>query len=187
MRENRDIVMETERLTLRHWKESDLVPFAKMNANPKVMEFFPKTLSLEESNAFAGKIQKELKETPYGLWAVEVKKKASFIGFIGLHYQDFEADFTPCIEIGWRLDNNFWGKGYAFEGASAVLEYAFNTLGLKEVVSFTAKVNLRSIHLMKKIGLKNDPKDNFLHSKLEDGDPLKPHVLYRLKEQDWNG
>jgi len=172
--------LSTNRLLLRAWKESDLPLFAKMNADFRVMEHFPSALSTKESNSFAQKFQKELEEKEYGLWAVEVPGVSPFIGFVGLHYQDFEATFTPCIEIGWRLSHEHWGKGYAFEAASKVIDYAFHTLKLTELVSFTAKTNERSQKLMQRLKMTHDPKDDFEHPKLSPGHPLRPHVLYRL-------
>lgn len=174
----------TERLILRQWNQDDLSYFSKINADKKVMEFFPSTLSSEESNALAEKIQKELQEKNYGLWAVEVKDIAPFIGFIGLHYQDFPSSFTPCIEIGWRIAYEHWGKGYAFEAGSKVAEYAFNVLNLDEIVSLTSVINTRSRRLMEKLGMIYNPEDDFNHAKLPEGHPLRPHVLYRLK--NWN-
>lgn len=176
-------ILTTKRLLLRQWKESDLPLFAKMNADSLVMEWFPSTLSKEESDSLAERIQQELKEKEkeYGLWAVEVVKATSFIGFVGLHYQDFPAAFTPCIEIGWRLAYEHWGKGYAFEAASKVIEYAFQTVKLRELVSFTHVKNQRSRKLMERLGMTRRVEDDFEHPKLPKGHPLRPHVLYRLK------
>lgn len=173
--------LHTKRLILRHWNEDDLFPFAKLNADKRVMEFFPSTLSADDSNALARKIQKELNEKPYGFWAVEVPGVSSFIGFVGLHSPEFNAHFTPCIEIGWRLAYEYWGVGYATEAASKVVEYGFNVLGLKEIVSFTCVENVRSRKVMKKLGMKHDSKENFEHPKIPVGHPLRLHVLYRLK------
>lgn len=173
--------MQTKRLLLRNWKKEDLISFQKLNADPRVMEHFPSPLSKEESDALAGKIMRELEKKSYGLWAVETLKDHHFIGFVGLHYQDFPAPFTPCIEIGWRLSFDAWGKGYAFEAAKKVIEYAFETLQLKELVSFTAASNDRSIRLMERLGMTHDPKDDFEHPKIPQGHPLRNHVLYRLK------
>lgn len=175
------IELKTKRLVLREWKKSDLIPFAKMNNDPKVMEFFPSTLIKQESDKLVKKIQKEFQEEKFGLWAVEITDVAPFIGFIGLHNVSFSAHFTPAIEIGYRLAFKYWNKGYALEGAKAVVDYAFNTLDLKEIVSFTSTNNIRSIKLMKKLNMVNDPKDNFDHPKLSKNHPLSQHVLYRLK------
>lgn len=172
--------LSTQRLLLRHWKGDDLQRFAKLNADERVMEFFPSILSQEESNSLAGKIEKELQEKEYGLWAVEVIGIAPFIGFVGLHYQDFPAHFTPCIEIGWRIGFEYWGQGYAFEAAQKVLEYAFTTLKLPQIVSFTTVANQRSRNLMKKLGMTHNLPDDFEHPKLPEGHPLRPHVLYRM-------
>ncbi|WP_420421959.1 GNAT family N-acetyltransferase [Simkania sp.] len=174
--------LETKRLLLRHWKTEDLLLFAEMNADPPVMEYFHKMLSPDESNQLAQKFQRELEEKEYGLWAVEVKNETSFIGFVGLHLQAFEAHFTPCIEIGWRLAHQYWGKGYAYEAASKVLAYAFETLKLEEIVAFTLPSNTPSRKLMEKLGMTYDPKDDFENSKLPQGHPMRPHVLYRMKK-----
>ncbi|MGD2168756.1 MAG: GNAT family N-acetyltransferase [Chlamydiota bacterium] len=176
----------TKRLLLRQWKESDLSLFANINSDRRVMEYFPSTLSKKESDSLAEKIQKELKEKEYGFWAIEVIGVAPFIGFVGLHYPDFQASFTPCIEIGWRLAYEHWGKGYAFEAASKVIDYAFNTLNLQELVSFTTVKNKRSRKLMEKLGMTHNPSDDFDHPKLQKNHPLRPHVLYRKKTHNEN-
>jgi RimJ/RimL family protein N-acetyltransferase len=177
--------LKTKRLLLRQWKNSDLPIFAKINSNSEVMQFFPSLLTQTESDVFAKKIIQELQEKPYGLWAVEIPAIAPFIGFIGLHYQDFKATFTPCIEIGWRLDSAYWKKGYATEAGKKVLEYAFKTLKLNEVVSFTSEKNFRSIALMKRLGLHYHPENNFEHPKLPKGHPLSYHVFYSMSKQEW--
>lgn len=173
--------ISTERLSLRLWKESDLKPFAALNADPKVMEFFPKTLTQKESDALAAKIQQEFAVKGYGLFAVEVPGVAPFIGFIGLHYQDFPAHFTPCVEVGWRLAKEYWGQGYATEGAKAAIDFGFNTIELKEIVSFTSIWNIPSRRVMEKLGMIHDPAENFEHPALPEGHPLRLHVLYRLQ------
>ncbi len=169
--------MKTKRLLLRSWKPSDLEPFATLNADARVMEFFPKTLIREESDELAQKIQEEIDQKGYGLWAVEIPGICPFIGFVGLH----AIDFIPGIEIGWRLAYGYWGQGYAFEAASAVRDHAFNTLHLPELLSFTYEGNIRSRRLMEKLGMTRNPKDDFLNPKLPDGHSLSPHVLYRLQ------
>jgi len=178
--------LKTKRLLLRQWKDSDLPFFAKMNADARVMECFPSTLSREESDSLAERIQKELKEKEYGFWAVEVVGIAPFIGFVGLHYLDFPAAFTPCIEIGWRLAHDHWGKGYAREAAEKAIDYAFNTLKLREIVSSTTPNNKRSWSLMEKLGMTHNPKDDFLHTKLPKDHPLAFHLLYRKQNPNNN-
>lgn len=178
--------LTTKRLILRQWKDSDLPLFAKMNADARVMEYFPSVLSREESDSLAEKIQKELIEKEYGLWAVEVSGVAPFVGFVGLHYQDFPAAFTPCIEIGWRLTHEHWGKGYALEAAEKVVDYAFNILRLEEIVSFTTSNNKRSWNLMEKLGMTHNPEDDFYHTKIPKDHPMAFHVLYKLKNPNYN-
>jgi 3-dehydroquinate dehydratase/shikimate dehydrogenase len=177
--------IRTERLILRPWTEEDFEPFAKMNADPRVLEYFPSVLSRDESDQLARKIKITIEETGWGFWAVSVPEVADFIGFIGLRYDDFPAHFTPAVEIGWRLAFDHWGKGYATEGALAALKYGFETLKLNEIVSFTTEKNLRSRGVMEKIGMHRDPADDFDHPKLSASHPLKRHVLYRIKRKNF--
>lgn len=177
------IYFETARLRFRDWEETDLEPFSRLNADEQVMRYFPKPLSTEETLRFYQTIIAEFKECGFGLYAVEVKNTNEFIGFIGFHRATFEAAFTPCIEIGWRLKKEAWGKGYATEGATACLEYGFNHLALSEVYSFTADLNFPSKNVMKKIGLGFI--DMFHHPRLEKDSPLSQHVLYRIHRQQF--
>lgn len=178
-------VIETERLILRPWRESDLEPFARLNADPRVMEYFPSVLSRKESDDLASRISSKLEEQGWGLWAVSIPDVADFVGFIGLAEPSFHAHFTPAVEVGWRLAFDHWGKGYATEGAKAVLEYGFEKLNLNEIVSFTAVQNMRSRRIMEKLGMHTDPKDDFDHPKLPEDHKLRRHVLYRLKKNEW--
>lgn len=173
--------LKTKRLILRPWKETDWAPFIAMNADSKVMEYFPSILSPQESDTLAERISSTMHEQGWGLWAVSVPDRADFIGFIGLARPSFEAHFTPAVEIGWRLAYDYWGKGYATEGANAVLRYGFETLNLKEIVSFTAAQNMRSRRIMEKIGMHHDSKDDFDHPKLPKGHVLRRQVLYRIQ------
>jgi RimJ/RimL family protein N-acetyltransferase len=173
--------LQTPRLLLRRWRESDREPFAALNADPRVMEFFPACLTQGESDALVDRIEQRFEESNFGLWAVEVPGVAPFIGFIGLSVPRFEAHFTPCVEIGWRLAFNHWGQGFATEGARAVLKLAFETLQLPEVVSMTAHQNLRSWHVMEKLGMTRTPADDFDHPLLPIGHALTPHILYRVQ------
>lgn len=175
-------IFESSRLGFRMWQELDRELFANMNASNEVMRYFPKTLDYKETDDFLHRIQKHFEETGYGLWAVEIKDTKEFIGFIGLLTATFEAEFTPCVEIGWRLDNKYWNNGYATEGAKACLEYGFNKLNLNSIYSFTAETNKPSENVMKKIGLKKV--GEFDHPKVEDGSPLKHHVLYKIDKKN---
>ncbi|MCI0360930.1 MAG: GNAT family N-acetyltransferase [Planctomycetaceae bacterium] len=174
--------LRTSRLLLRWWRSDDRAAFARLNADPRVMEFFPKALSREESDAVANRIEAHFQQHGYGLWAVEIPGVTHFAGFIGLAIPRFEAHFTPCIEIGWRLAAETWNRGYATEGARAVLDFAFLHLGADEIVSFTVPANVRSRRVMEKIGMTHNPADDFDHPALPEGHSLRRHVLYRLKK-----
>lgn len=170
----------TPRLKLRTWRESDLEPFAALNADRVVMEHFPQTLSREETRAMIARIEDFFVRNGYGLWAVEVPSVAKFIGYVGLNVPTFEAAFTPCVEIGWRIAAEHWGNGYATEAARAARDHAFGALGLKEIVSFTVPANVRSQAVMQRIGMTRDPTEDFDHPRLPEGHRLRRHVLYRL-------
>lgn len=171
----------TERLILRHWREADRELFARMNRDPFVMEHFPALLSREESDALVDGILKHITRHGFGLWAAELRDSGSFIGYIGLAVPRFEAAFTPCVEIGWRIAAEYWGRGLATEGARAVVRFAFEELKLPELVSFTVPANVRSRRVMEKLGMTHDSCDDFNHPLLPEGHPLRRHVLYRLK------
>lgn len=173
-------VLETKRLVLRRWALSDVEAFAALCADPRVMEFFPKTLTREESAALIARIEMKTEQHGFGFWACELKETGACIGFIGLNVPDFEAPFLPGVEIGWRLAHEHWGKGLAPEGARAALDYGFRTLGLQEILSFTALINERSMRVMEKIGMRRDLAGDFDHPRVEDGHSLKRHVLYRI-------
>jgi len=175
------IYLETSRLQLRDWKEDDLEPFCRLNADAEVMRYFPKTMSAEETAALQRTFVSELNECGFGRYAVQLKESERFIGFIGFHRAAFEADFTPCIEIGWRLDKAAWGKGYATEGAAACLHYGWEQLGFSDVYSFTAVLNAPSENVMKKIGMQFVK--TFNHPKVDPTSPLYPHVLYHTSRK----
>lgn len=177
--------VRSERLLLRPWRDADREPCAEMNADPRVVEHLPSALTREQSDALLVRLRAHFDEHGYGLWAVEVPGVASFIGFIGLAVVTFDAPFTPCVEIGWRLAFPFWGKGYATEGARASLAYGFESLGLSEIVSFTTPANVRSWKVMEKLGMKRDPAEDFDHPRIPEGHRLRRHVLYRLPSAEW--
>jgi RimJ/RimL family protein N-acetyltransferase len=173
--------LKTERLTLREWKASDLAPFAAINADPRVMEFLPGVLSRDESDAAAARTIEHFTQHGFGRWAIEERGAGGFIGFAGLSVVTYETAFTPCVEIGWRLASESWGRGYATEAARAALEDGFGRLGLREVVSFTVPANVRSWRVMEKIGMTRAEGEDFDHPLLPEGHRLRRHVLYRAR------
>jgi RimJ/RimL family protein N-acetyltransferase len=167
-----------ERVVLREWLAADLPVFAELNADPQVMEYYPSPLTREQSDAFARERVSEFAERGYGLWAVEVPGVAPFVGYVGLSVPSFEAHFTPCVEIGWRLAASHWGKGYATEAARLAIAFGFDHADLEEIVSFTVPSNRRSVAVMKRLGMVYA--GEFDHPRMPIGHPLRRHVLYRL-------
>jgi RimJ/RimL family protein N-acetyltransferase len=171
--------MAGPRIKLRQWTDHDIEPFAAMNADPKVMELFPQKLTMEQSLASFTKLRSGIAERGWGLWVVEVG--GDFAGFTGLAEPGFVAPFTPCTEIAWRFRPKFWGQGYGIEAARVALRFAFQDLGLQEIVSFTAVPNLRSQRLMQRLGMTHSPRESFEHPMIPVGHPIRPHVLYRIR------
>ena len=171
--------METDRLILRNWKDEDLAPFADLNGDPGVMEFFPSVLTRTESDELAAVIRKKMEMEGWGPWAVELKATGEFIGVVGLQKSESNLPFYPCVEVAWRIASKHWNKGYATEAAKASLNYASSVLNLTEVVSFTAKSNIRSQAVMKKIGMYSDGYE-FDHPDVTYDSPLCRHVLYKM-------
>ena len=155
-----------------------------MNADPEVMEYFPKILNEEESNDTARKFSSLIAQQSWGFWAVETRDKNEFIGFVGLNKPDYELPVSSCTEIGWRLAKEFWGKGYATEAAKEVLRFAFEELSLSEVYSFTVTSNEKSRAVMQRINMLNTS-NNFQHPLIAKGHPLREHVLYKLSSEQW--
>lgn len=179
------VIIETERLILRTWEKEDAEAYFKINQDPKVTEFLRGPLTMEQVNDFISAANSHADKHGYTLWAACLKSTGELIGFIGLNYTDWKSHFTPAIEVGWRLGSQFWGKGYATEGAKASLYYGFKKCGIKEIVSFTVPANVRSLRVMEKIGLKRDVNGNFAHPKLPTDHPLSQHVLYRLTADEY--
>jgi RimJ/RimL family protein N-acetyltransferase len=182
-------IVQTKRLILRQWHQEDLGPFAQLNADSRVREYFPGLLNQQESDASVKLMSDHIERSGWGFWAASLIQTGEFIGFIGLEDVYFKEPFNklnPAVEIGWRLAFNHWGKGYATEGALAALRYGYETLNLEEIVSFTAVANQSSRHVMEKIGMHHDSKDDFDHPKLSEGHSLKRHILYRLEKSKWS-
>lgn len=176
--------LETSRLNIRQWQNKDFPAFATLNSDKEVMEYFPSTLSTEESNNMARKCQQLIAEKGWGFWVLELKQTKEFIGFLGLHEPQVDLPFLPCVEIGWRLSKEHWGKGYATEAAREVIKLAFETIKLDEIVSFTTITNTRSRALMQRLGFKNT-NQNFQHPSVASTHPLSEHVLYKLCRLEW--
>ena len=174
----------TKRLRLRQWNASDREPFARLNADPRVMEFFFETLGRKESDAMADRIESRILENGWGFWVVERLDSGEFIGFVGLNNPPGELPFSPCVEVGWRLAFEQWGNGYATEAATRALEIGFETLALSEIVAFTALGNVRSRAVMKRLKTR-DTGETFDHPQVPVGSSLRRHCLYRLSRTEW--
>lgn len=185
MDDDKPAMLVSDRLILRQWQQRDLVPFAAMNADPEVMRHFPAPLDAQQSNALAGRLCQLIARDGWGFWALETRSHAEFIGFVGLRETVPDMPFGACIEIGWRLASAHWRKGYASEAAERALRFGFEELALKEIVSFTALPNLPSQAVMRKIGMRRNPHDDFDHPAVPEGHALRRHCLYRLPRETW--
>jgi RimJ/RimL family protein N-acetyltransferase len=170
--------LRTERLLLRRWRVSDRAPFAALNADPEVTRYFPQPLTRQASDRLAERADAGLEQQGWGIWALEELATGRFLGFTGLAHPSFEAPFTPAVELGWRLARAAWGVGFATEAARAAAAFAFDELDLDELVSYTAEPNVRSRAVMRRLGMRHDPADDFDHPHVPEGD-LRRHVLYR--------
>jgi RimJ/RimL family protein N-acetyltransferase len=178
-------MIETDRLVLRRWRAPDLAAFAALNADPLVMEHLPAPLDHAGTAALIRRIETHFETHGFGLWAVEVRRDAALIGFVGLNTVDFEAAFTPAVEVAWRLASPAWGHGYATEAARAALDFAFEAERMDEIVSFTVHANRRSRAVMERSGLVRDAGGDFEHPRLPAGHPQRRHVLYRIDRARW--
>jgi RimJ/RimL family protein N-acetyltransferase len=177
--------LTTERLILRRWRDEDREPFARMNADPIVMRHFVRSLSRAGSDALLDQLDAGFERHAFGTWAVERREDGRFLGFVGLSVPMFDAPFNPCVEVGWRFDQFAWGNGYATEAARQALRYGFDEAGLAEIVSFTSALNERSIAVMERLGMHRDPADDFDDPRIAVGHPLRRHVLYRLRREEF--
>ncbi len=177
--------LKTERLLLRRWRDEDFAPFAALNADPLTMRFMPSVLTGDETRALMERLEEHHRLHGFGVWAVEAPGVAPFIGFTGLQRVAFDAPFLPAVEIGWRLEPSFWGKGYATEAAKAALRVGFEGLNLDQIVSFTVQANKPSWSVMERLGMHRDPAEDFDHPRLPVGHPLRRHILYRLTRAEW--
>lgn len=178
MSSNADVSIVTPRLILRSWRDSDLAPFAEQNADPETMRYLGGVLTRAQSDAYAAAAVLHGSRNGFCKWAVEAPGVAPFIGAVGLTYMKFAADFTPAVEVAWRLNRRFWGKGYATEAALAAVADGFDRVGLREVVAVTSILNKASETVMRRIGMNRA--FEFDHPFVPEGDERRRHVLYRL-------
>lgn len=178
------ITLQTRRLRLREWCDDDLAPHRALNLDRDVRRYFPGLLAPYESDGLAGTLRGLMARQGWGFWAVEELGGAPFIGFIGLAHVTFPP-LEGQVEVGWRLARSTWGQGYATEGATAAVHFAFTNLGLRELVSFTVPANQPSRRVMEKLGFVHEPARDFKHPRLAEGHPLQQHVVYRLTFERW--
>jgi RimJ/RimL family protein N-acetyltransferase len=179
------VALRTKRLTLREWRDDDLDAFAALSADPVVMEYLRPVDSRAASDAIAAQVRAHFAAHGFGFWIVERSDIGAVIGVVGLAHVGFAAPFTPAVEIGWRLAPAEWGRGYAAEAAAASLDDGFGRLGLPEIVAFTVPANQRSQGLMERLGMTRDPRDDFDHPRVPADNPLRRHVLYRIRREAW--
>ncbi|GAA6140072.1 GNAT family N-acetyltransferase [Arenicella sp. 4NH20-0111] len=176
--------INTARLTLRQWESADILPFYEMCSDPEVMRFFPSTLTLGEVESAITRFSDHIERNQFGFWAAQRTESGEFIGFVGLKFVDDGFDFSPNVEIGWRLSKSSWGQGLATEAALESLKFGFENRQLNEIVSMTPALNAPSERVMQRIGMIGSPK-KFAHPKLPLNHVLSEHVLYRLSRRDW--
>jgi RimJ/RimL family protein N-acetyltransferase len=181
---NAPIELETQRLLLRQWKAEDREPFAVLNADPVVMEYFPAPLTREKSDAMADYCERLIAERGWGAWATEIKATGEFIGFVGLNIPRADLPISPCVEVLWRLAHPYWHRGFATEAARGALRVGFEMVELPEIVSFTAPANIRSRAVMERLGMQMDP-TTFEHPGVPEGHALRTHCSYRLSRDSW--
>jgi len=171
--------LRTDRLLLRGWRRDDLIPFAEMNADPRVMRHFPGPMTRTESDALVSSIQDRFRAWGFGFWAVETCDLL-FAGFIGLSRPAYDAPFLPAIEVGWRLTPEVWGRGLALEGARAALAFGFQAEEVNQIIAVAPRSNLPSIGVMQKLGMRSDPAEDFDHPALTDHPEIRRCALHRI-------
>jgi RimJ/RimL family protein N-acetyltransferase len=173
------VALRTPRLLLREWRDEDAEPFAAMSADPEVLRYLP-----APDEGWVARQRTHFAEHGFGNFVVELPGEASFIGVVGLNHVRWTLAFTPAVEAAWRLAPAYWGKGYALEAARAALDDGFGRIGLEEIVAYTVPANRASRQVMERLGMTRDPAEDFDHPSRPDGDPLRRHVLYRLRRQE---
>ena len=180
----KEINIEMEFILLRQWKKNDYEPYAKLTSNMEVMRFFPSILTINESFLAIEKFKNLIDIRGWGFWAVELKSSNKFIGYAGLHSPKTQFPFSPCIEIGWRMENKYWENGYVLKIGIEILKHAFMVLDLKEVVYFSSLLNKEAIFVMKSLGM-IDMDENFNHPSIHKGHKLEEQRLYKITKERW--
>jgi len=178
------IEFETERLRARQWRDADYAPFSALNADPRVMQYFPARLDRPQSDALLLELKMHIEDNGFGIWAIEDKSTHACIGAVGLQIPPPDLPVFPCVEIAWRLASAHWGQGLATEAARGALRAGFERLGLPEIVAFTSVANVRSRRLMERLGMR-DTGETFDHPRIAEGHPLRRHCLYFLSQKQW--
>jgi RimJ/RimL family protein N-acetyltransferase len=179
MNDTKKYLFTSERLGFRNWNLTDIDKMHEINSDEKVMAFFPNIPTKEQTTEFVERMKKQFEDKGFCYFAVEKLECGEFIGFIGLSEQNYEADFTPCIDIGWRIKSSEWNKGFASEGAKKCLDYALDELKLENIYSIAPKINTKSERIMVKIGMKKQ--SEFEHHFLKNNDRLRTCVLYKTE------
>lgn len=179
----KEYIFKSERLGFRNWTENDLAEFARLNADPEVMKHFPKPLTEKETAGFIDRLRKHYAKNGYNYFATEILESRELIGFIGLAFQEYKTDFTPAVDIGWRLKKSAWGNGYATEGAKRCLEFAFNELKLDRIISTCTEKNSNSENVMRKIGMEKI--GEFKHPRLKEYPDYENCLCYAIDENMW--
>ena len=174
------LALRTPRLLLREWRDDDIASFAAMSADPEGMRYLP-SLDTAAAEAWVARMRRHFDEHGFGNFVVELPGHVSFIGVVGLNWVRWDLVFTPAVEAGWRLMPAYWGKGYAFEAARTTIDDGFGRLGLDEIVAYTVPTNRASWTVMERLGMTRDPAEDFDHPGRPEGDPLRRHLLYRLR------
>lgn len=173
--------LETDRLILRDWSKDDQVHFARINSDALIMEHYPTRLDEAASARLAGHFQEHITKHGFGFFAVESKENKAFVGFAGLSPVPKAMPFAPAVEIAWRFDYDFWGKGYGSEATSAILAHGFDVLGLDEIVAYCVVDNTRAQRILEKIGFTHDAKADFSYAPRRQKKAVNEYYLYRMK------
>lgn len=176
-----EFTLTTPRLRMRAWRDADRTAFAAMSADPEVMAYLRPMPTRVASDAWIDRQHAHQAAHGFCFWASELRETGEFVGAIGLVHVRYDAHFTPAVEVGWRVARRFWGRGYAPEAATAALRFGFGTLGLREIVAVTTPRNANSQRVMVKLGMTRDAADDFDHPLVPEEDPLRRHVLFRMR------